>query len=481
MMRLLGFEISRRGITRIKAPQTLNGVDNRGWHVIQESFGGAWQQNVVIDKEAVLSNWTVFACMTLIAGDVGKMCINLMQEVDGIDVEVESAAFSPVLRKPNAYQIRQKLFESWVLSKLSSGNTYVLKERDGRGVVTAMHVLDPSRVRPLVAKNGDVYYELQDDDLAGLPQGLPAIPASEIIHDRMWCLYHPLVGLSPIFACGLAAMQGLKIQTNSEKFFQNMSRPSGVLTAPGQISDETALRLKEKWEENFSGDKIGRVAVLGDGLKYEGMSVKAVDAQLVEQLKMSGEMICSVFHVPGYKVGVGSTPTYQNAEVLNQIYYSDCVQVQVEAIEALLDEGLGIENAGYSTEFDIDDLIRMDSATQVKTLNEAVGGGWMAPNEARMKRNLPPVKGGEGPYLQQQNYSLEALAKRDAGADPFGSTPAPSSAPATTTQDQAKAIALQARAEVEAEFAEQKALEERTAREFTDMIVRRLAADEHSS
>ncbi len=477
-IKILGFEISLRGIRGLirKAPQTLNGVDDRGWRIL-ESFPGAWQRDVVIDRDSVLSNWTVFACMTLIAGDVGKMCINLMQDVDGIDVEVESPAFSPVLRKPNAYQTRQKFIESWVLSKLSAGNSYILKERDNRKVVVAMHVLDPNRVRPLVAENGDVYYELQDDKLAGLPTGFPAVPASEIIHDRMWCLFHPLVGLSPIFACGLAATQGLKIQGNSAKFFENMSRPSGILTAPGQISDENAKRVKEAWERNFSGDNIGRVAVLGDSLSYQGMSVNAVDAQLVDQLKLSGEMICSVFHVPGYKVGVGSTPTYQNAEILNQIYYSDCIQVQVEGIEALLDEGLGIAGAGYSTEFDLDDLLRMDSATQVKTLNDAVGGGWMSPNEARKKRNLPAVTGGETPYLQQQNYSLSALSQRDNGGDPFGKTgqqPAAQTTPTATAEDQVRAISERARLEVKAEIDAQKKAEETAMREFVDALKLRL-------
>jgi phage portal protein BeeE len=49
----------------------------------------------------------------------------------------------------------------------------------------------------------------------------------------------------------------------------------------------------------------------------------------------------------------------------------------------------------------------------------------MAPNEGRGKLDLKPVEGGESPYLQQQNYSLAALAKRDAQADPFApDTPA---------------------------------------------------------
>jgi HK97 family phage portal protein len=284
-------------------------------------------------------------------------------------------------------------------------------------------------VKPLVAPDGSVYYQLQEDDLSQVPEGIPAIPASEIIHDTMVCLFHPLVGISPIYACGLAATQGLKIQQNSAKFFENMSRPSGMLTAPAQISEETAKRLKDHWEQNFSGANIGKVAVLGDGLKYEAMSVNAVDAQMVEQLQMSAEMICSTFHVPGYKVGVGATPTYQNAEVLNQIYYSDCLQSLIESIEALLDEGLALgkmaDGKTLGTEFELDDLLRMDTQALTNALKEQVGAGIAKPNEARKRLNMKPVAGGDTPYLQQQNYSLAALAKRDAMDDPFGKTPAP--------------------------------------------------------
>ena len=73
----------------------------------------------------------------------------------------------------------------------------------------------------------------------------------------------------------------------------------------------------------------------------------------------------------------------------------------------------------------------MDTATQIETLGEAISNAVMGPNEARRKVNLPAVAGGETPYLQQQNYSLAALAKRDARDDPFAvkAPPAPSKAP----------------------------------------------------
>ena len=148
------------------------------------------------------------------------------------------------------------------------------------------------------------------------------------------------------------------------------------------------------------------------------MIVNPHDAQLIDQLKWTAETVCSAFHVPAHMVGVGSAPTYNNIEALNQQYYSQCLQSLIENIELLLDEGLELPKP-YGTEFDLDDLLRMDTATKVKAAADAVGSGTMAPNEARRRYfDLGPTEGGESPYLQVQNYSLAALAKRDQNSTP---------------------------------------------------------------
>ena len=429
-MRLLGLEISR-AVRKEVVPAAWNSVDSRGgwWNVIRESYTGAWQQNVEVRLDSVLAYNAVFACISLISADFGKLRPKLVQQdEDGIWSEINSAAFSPVLRKPNHYQNHIQFKEWWAISKLINGNTYALKSRDNRGVVTALNILDPTRTKPLVAPNGDVFYDLHADNLAGVEEAV-IVPASEIIHDRMNCLFHPLVGLSPIFACGLAATQGLAIQSNSSKFFANLSRPSGILTAPGAISNETATRLKEQWQSNYTGENYGKVAVLGDDLKYQPITLTPVEAQLMDQLKWTAETVCSVFHVPPFKVGIGQMPAYQNTELLNQIYYSDCLQALIEQFELCMDEGLGLDSKKESkvmgVELDLEGLMRMDTATLVKTLKEGVSGGIMAPNEARKKLDLPKAEGGDTPYLQQQNYSLAALNERDQN-DPFAKpTPAP--------------------------------------------------------
>ena len=419
-------EIFGLSITRAKqAPGTLASVDSRGgwWPLtIRESFTGAWQSNVEVSLTNVLTYSAVWACVTLIASDIAKLRIKLVQQdADGVWTETDNPAFSPVLRKPNHYQNRMQFVETWQLSKQIHGNTYVLKQRDNRGVVVGLYVLDPTRVRPLVAEDGSVWYSVSKDWLSHLQQdrdGLLAIPAREIIHDRNAPLFHPLVGLSPITACGVSAVQALRIMENSAVFFANGAQPSGVLSAPGAISDPTAARLKEYWNSNFTGANAGRVAVAGDGLKYEPITMRATDAQLIEQLRWTAEDACIAFHMPPYKVNVGPPPAYDNVEKLNQQYYSACLQDDIEMMELLLDEGLALPKP-FGTEFDLDGLMRMDMGSRVTAAGQALAAG-MTINEARKRfHDLPSVEGGDTVYLQQQNFSLEALAKRDAQADPF--------------------------------------------------------------
>jgi len=404
-------------------------VDNRGWWpFISEPYAGAWQNNDSWTIDNVLAHPTVYAVITLISSDIGKLPWGASQERNGIWRPFNDPAIDRLLKRPNRYQNHIQFKNWWVMSRCIRGNAYALKERDRTGRVVALYLLDPGRVTPLVAEDGSVYYQLGQDFLNDQPLAGVTVPASEIIHDRMNCLFHPLVGVSPLYASGTAASQGLQIQNSSKKFFENGARPSGILSAPGQISDETAGRLKEAWATNFTGDNAGKVAVLGDSLKFEPMTMTAVDAELIKQLGWTDQAICSTFHVPAYKVGVAAPPSYNNIEALTQDYYSQCLQAHIEDMELALTEGLELA-PGIGIELDLDVLFRMDGLTMVKMLREAVAGGILSPDEARSRVNLGPVEGGNTPYLQQQNYSLAALARRDAKEDPFATAPQPEPEP----------------------------------------------------
>jgi HK97 family phage portal protein len=408
------------------------------WSWLQEATTGGWQRNEDVSVDTALSNPTLFACVTLIASDIGKLRPMLVeQDTNGFWSEVDSAAFSPVLRKPNHYQTRVGFYQWWVMSKLNHGNTYVLKARDDRNVVSAMYILDPSRVSPLVAEDGSVFYQLVHDELN---QSEPIIvPAREIIHDVCCPLFHPLVGVSPIYAAGYPATQGLTIRTNSQRFFSNASQPGGILTAPGPMPLEKAQAISAWWQENFSGDNTGKIAVMADGLHYEPMAVSAEQSELVEQLKMTDEDIAKCYHMPRHKIGIGPDPTYNNIEALNLQYYADCLQIHIEQMEILLDEGLGLTAMVGKTlgvEFDRDQLFQMDTSTRIKTALDAIRAG-MSPNEVRARfLDVGPAEGGDSPMVQQQMFSLEALQERDE-SKPFAKPAAPAPPPDAMQTDDA--------------------------------------------
>jgi HK97 family phage portal protein len=403
-----------------------------GW--VREPMAGGWQRGVTVDPLGGLTSFAaVYACVSRIANDIAKLEPMVMERADsGMWVPLKNSPFSIPLSKPNDYQNRIQFYTWWMVTKLLYGNAYALKLRDNRTMVSRLYMLDPRRVTPMVTPEGDVYYSLSGDDLSKIPAGM-VVPASEIIHDRGLTLWHPLQGVSPIHACGISATQGLRIQANSAVFFGNMSRPSGVLSAPATITDEVAARLKKDWNENFSAGNIGKLAVLGDGLKYEPMTITASDAELIEQLKWTVEDVARAFSMPLYKIGAGPVPTNNNVEALHLQYYSDCLQNPIECVELCLKEGLGLA-ANQRIEFDLSGLLRMDQKTKLEMLKAGVDGGLLTPNEGRAELNKPPLDGGNTVYLQQQQFSLAALAKRDARDDPFAKEPA--AAPAATEPEE---------------------------------------------
>lgn len=413
--------LSRLNPFRPSAAKAMSPVyDQRGaWTTIYESFTGAWQKDVKVDRDLAYSHYAQFACISLIAADISKLRVKLIGLAEsGIWQETSNGAYDGVLRKPNDFQTRNQFWANWITSKLMHGNAYVLKQRDGGGTVRKLYVLDPRLVKVLVSTDGAIFYQLSADNISGIESAV-TVPAREIIHDRFNCFFHPLVGMPPIFASGIASMQGINIQKFSARFFENDARPGGLLTVPGPLGEEQAKAVLASWRESYSGANSGKVALLTNGTTFNAMTMKSVDAQMIEQLKLTAEIVCSTYHVPPYKIGAAAMPASANVEAMQIQYYNDCLQSLIEDAETCLDEGLGLNNK-TGVEFDIDGLWRMDTATKHKALADGIRGGFVTPNEARFVTGRPPLEGGDTVYLQHQDYSIAAIAKRDASDDPFG-------------------------------------------------------------
>ena len=383
---------------------------------VHEPFTGAWQMNrECFGPHGIFS--AVYACIAIISSDLAKLPPRIVRRnPDGSKGAHENHPAQRVLWYPNSYQTRVDFWGQFMASCLFTGNTYVLLLRDERGVINQMHILDPRRVKVLVGDDGSVFYQIGQEKLAEFLEG-DIIPARDILHHRLLTLTHPLLGITPLYAAGVSAMTGQTIQTNSHAFFANMSRASGVLTAPGKISPELATRLKTEWDTNFKGGQMGRTAVLGEGMKWEPLTISASDAQLIEQLRWSVEDVARCFRVPSYMLTDASKVSFKNTEQLARNYYSQTLQYHIESIEARIDQAFSLAGDVYC-EFDLTALLRMELDARMAAYREGIQSGVLTINEARRMEELSPMEGGNEPLIQAQYRPLSMAGQPQPGPIP---------------------------------------------------------------
>lgn len=447
-MKIFGLSLFER---KEKALESVGGHWGNPWRLITEPFTGAWQRNIVEKRADLLTYPTLYACIKRVGEDIGKLPFSLRsRDNNGVWTEVSNSAYDPVLRKPNGYQTPAQFRESWMFSKLTQGNTYVLKRRDNRGVVVDMYVLDPCKVLPMVADSGAVFYQLQTDKLNTLPDGYPAdqliVPASEIIHDRCMTVHHPLIGVPPLAAAYWPALKNMKIMRNATDFFANNAQPGGLLTAPAGMTEKDAEEVQKYWTEQFAvgGAQYGKIAVIGADMKFTPFAMKSIDAQMIEQMRYGDEQICQPFGIPPFKVGIGTIPSGLGVDGINLMYANDALQANIQHMEDLLDEGLAISRP-LGIELDLEPLLRMDETKKADIAVKLVGGMVKTPDEGRRQFNLAPTGGGDTLWGQNQDYPLGMLADRKSW-DPAMQPPAPPPAPAPEPEPEEEDLSPEQRA-----------------------------------
>jgi HK97 family phage portal protein len=378
---------------------------------------GSWQMNLNApgSQTALLAFSAVYACINVISSDIAKLGWTLLRALaDGGEEEATNSPIYPLFTRPNSYQTTVDFVQQFIACALFTGNACALKEFNERGVPIALHVMPPGTCEPLVSELGDVFYKLGRNNFAAESGGV-TVPARAVIHHRLMTLRHPLVGISPITAAAMSAATGLTILKNQGVFFENMSRASGVLKAPGRISKELAERLKKDWEENFSAGKFGKTAVLGEGLEWQPLTITAVDSQLIEQLRWTGDDVARVYRVPTFMLGDLSKSTYKNSEQMQRTYYSGCLQYHIEALEARFDAGLEVEPR-HGIEFRIENMLRTEIDVRFEAYAKALQSSWLTINEVRAEERRSKIAGGDEPMVQIQYAPLSQIIDGTAAA-----------------------------------------------------------------
>jgi HK97 family phage portal protein len=340
---------------------------------------------------------------------------------------ITTSALTRFLRKPNAYQSISDFLLNATRDLLKNGNTFALALRNDRYEITEMHLMDADSSSAQIAADGSVFYNLSGNEVIERMIGKKlVVPARDVLHIRMHTPEHRLVGESPLVAAALQMAAGNAALRQQVQFYSNAARPSWLLSTEQVLSMEQVTQLRAKWNEQAAGMNQGGVPILTAGLKAEKVGATAEESELIELLKLSDQAVAAVYRIPLQVLGIGETP-YASTEALMQSWRAGGLGFILNHVEEAF--GLLFKLGGQPDEyleFDTSALLRSAFKDRVEAWAAGTKGGIFARDEARIDFELAPVKGGDEPWVQQQDIPLSVAAENAKNPpEPTPALPAP--------------------------------------------------------
>lgn len=363
-----------------------------------------------IDGGDVLALSTALACTKLLSDTIASLPLGVYRDLGNGHAEpmVDHPLWRLLHRAPNAEQTVVDFWGGGCTSLELRGNMVTRKVRGVSGNVVALLPLAWDYLRVWRRDDGALRYTFGEEEYG----------ADDVLHIRGFG-GAPEGGLSTIaLACETFA-SAKAVNRAAGKVFANGVRASGVLMLEDSLSGPERSELEDILGSKFAGaQNAGRPMILDRGMKWQALSINPDEAQMLESRRFSVEEVCRIFGVPPHMVGhtEKSSSWGTGIEAQTTGFLKFTLRSRLKRIETALEQQLLTPDdiaRGVSIQFNLEGLLRADSAGRTAFYSSGLQNGWLTINEVRAKEGLPPVAGGDVPRMQVQNVPIT-----EAGAGP---------------------------------------------------------------
>jgi len=362
---------------------------------------------VSVDETSALTFSPVFAAVRRISETIASLPLNVYRDGTLGKKKDKTHSLYPILHiKPNPEQTRIQMWEALVAHLLLWGNCYCHLQTDLLGRVISMWPLDPSKMevkRP--DPNGPLVYEYRMTD-----NGQPInFPPWEILH---------IAGLSPNGTMGYSVISlarngistGMAYEEYAGRFFSNNATPSGFLEVDGTLDSKTKKTIREDWYAAHGGVSNSQlIGVIGQGMKFNPISISQVDAQFLESRKFSVNEVCRWFNIAPHMIfdlerSTNNNIEQQSLESVTYTFRPWCVRIEQAITNKMIFED------DISVEHRMEGLLRGDTKARTEYYTAGRQWGWLSINDIRTLENMELIEDGDG-YLTPMNM-------QELGAEP---------------------------------------------------------------
>jgi HK97 family phage portal protein len=376
-------------------------------------FAGQTYAGKRVTPEDALTLDAVWACTKLISETLGTLPCMVMNVADN-SVARGHYLYEFFHDAPNADQTAVEYWENVGLALCLYGNFYAEKFVNPAGRLVAMVPMRPNEVRVQRDGNGRRQYLHYRD--ANKPPRI--LPESRVFHVRGMSLGDD-TGMSPIewgkqtFASGMAAEEA------AGKLFANGMQASGVLSSDQILSANQREQLRLIMERYAGSTNAGKLMILEAGLKYQALVLDPEKAQMLQTRQFSVEQICRWFGVPAIMIGhasAGQTMWGSGVEQIMLAFSKQAMRSTCKRVEAAIWRDLLTpdERRAIKVEFNMEGLLRGDSAARAEFLAKMTFNGLMTRNEGRAYENRPAMAGGDTLTVPSNLFPIDQLGKAPA-------------------------------------------------------------------
>lgn len=268
-----------------------------------------------------------------------------------------------------------------VLSLAVHGNAYWYITRSARGIAN-LEVIPKKDIAVSTDRFGNVHYYI----------GKKEIPTENIKHIKLWSQPGDIEGEGPLQRHKATLKAAWDLNNYFANWFDNSAVPTGILNTDSHINQEQAQTLLEAFLES---QKTRTPAVMGYGMKYEGLTLDPEQAQFLENQKFMARQIALMFGIPSQYLSLSiesSGMAYTNTNGDRQKLFEDGLQQYITRIEQALSDLLP---RGQFAKFNLTTFLRPDNKTRYEGYAIALDKKFMTVNEVRELEGLPSLPGGD--------------------------------------------------------------------------------------
>lgn len=346
-----------------------------------------------VSEEAGMKLSAVYSCINVLSSNLAQLPLHVMRR-NGKSVEraTDHPAYDLLHLEPNALTSSYDWRETSQAITVAWGNSLTKIKRNKRGEVESLILSNPHNIEP-VLKGGRLYYRFVN---AG--GEVEALESQEVLHVRAFSAGKQMWSKSVIRQNADAISLGQQAVNYGNNFFSGGGRPTGILSAKGDMSSDQFTKFVGFWNKVKSQLRTedNKTVLLPNQLEYKSITIPPEDAQFIDSRKLSRSEIAGIFNVPAHMINDLEKASFSNITESSINFLRYTMMPWIVRWEQELNRKIftsAERKAGYYVQFNVKGLLRATPKEQAEIYSKAIQDGYMNRNEIRSLEDLNPVDG----------------------------------------------------------------------------------------